>query len=264
MLESLILGLAQGIAEWLPISSEGVIVTIKNTFFYQADPIQELIRLALFLHFGTFLAALVYFRKDVRQLVKALLRPKEADEENKKILYFLLIATLISGTLGFTLFKLIGEFEEKLKLGGIFINLLIALMLFITAFLQMKAKNGGLRTAKELKISDGIILGLVQGFSAMPGLSRSGLTVSALLLGKFDDAVALRLSFLMSLPIVLAGNLILNLETFNLSANSLLALTAAFLAGILTIDLFLRLAKKINFAYFTLFFGILVAVSVLF
>ncbi len=264
MLEAIILGFIQGVAEWIPISSEGAIIAVKNTFFPDGQTLSELIRLALFLHLGTFLAALIYFRKDVWQLLKHLFQPKNSTEENKKVFNFLLIATLISGLLGFALLQLVGHFEEKLKVGSAVINLLIAGMLLITAFLQLKKKENGLREAEDLKLSDGIILGLAQSFAVIPGLSRSGLTVSTLLLGKFNDTVALRLSFLLSMPIVLAGNLALNLEFFNFSTNSVFALIASFLVGILTIDLLLKLAKKINFGYFALFFATLLIVSILF
>ena len=95
------------------------------------------------------------------------------------------------------------------------------------------------------KTGDGVLLGVAQGLAALPGLSRSGLTVSVLLLRKFDGATALKLSFLVSLPIVLFGNLFLNLNDFAFSAEALVGLFFSFLFGILTIDLLLKAAKKI-------------------
>lgn len=262
MLESIILGLAQGIAEWLPISSEGAIVAIKNTFFPDGLLLSDTIKLALFLHFGTFLAALIYFRKDVWTLIQAFFKPKESSPENRKVLFFLIISTLISGGLGFLLLKSLAEFESQIETGSAFINLFVATLLFITAFLQLVAKKTGLRNEENLTTKDGIILGLVQGFAVLPGLSRSGLTVSTLLLKKFNDTTALRLSFLMSMPIVLLGNIILVLPTFSFSLNALISLVAAFVSGLLTIHLLLKLARKINFGYFALFFGVLLIISV--
>ena len=268
MLETIILGLTQGIAEWLPISSEGAIVAIKNTFFPTGLLLSDTIKLALFLHFGTFMAALIYFRKDVWTLIQAFFKPKESSPENRKVLFFLIISTLISGGLGFLLFKSLAEFESQIETGSAFINLFVAALLFITAFLQLVAKkdSASWRTKNEenLTTKDGIILGLVQGFAVLPGLSRSGLTVSTLLLKKFNDTVALRLSFLMSMPIVLLGNIILVLPTFSFSFNALISLVAAFASGLLTIHLLLRLSKKINFGYFALLFGVLLIISVFF
>jgi undecaprenyl-diphosphatase len=102
----------------------------------------------------------------------------------------------------------------------------------------------------------------VQGFAALPGFSRSGLTISALLLRKFDETAALRLSFLMSLPIVLGGNVLLNLKDgFVLSAGAVFGLVFSFVFGIFTIHVLFRVARKINFAYFVLGFGVITLVA---
>jgi undecaprenyl-diphosphatase len=270
MLESIILGTIQGIAEWLPVSSEGMIFLVKSNFFYNGESIKEIAGLALFLHFGTFLAALVYFRKDVWVLFKELkmLLPKavrplsersDRSNANKKVLVFLIISTLISGVLGYGLLIWVNSLgaENNVEVFTKYINLIIGVLLLITAYLLIKAKRGGERTDESLKISDGVILGLTQTFASLPGLSRSGLTVSALLLRKFNSESAIKLSFLMSLPIVLAGNIVLNLGEFSLSINSFLALLFSFAFGFLTINILLKVAKKINFGYFVLVFGVL-------
>jgi undecaprenyl-diphosphatase len=97
MIESLIIGAVQGIGEWLPVSSEGIILLMKANFFASTETLSEAIHYSLFLHFGTFLAALVYFRKKVWLLLKTLFKYKKASEENKKILNFLILGTLVSG-----------------------------------------------------------------------------------------------------------------------------------------------------------------------
>jgi undecaprenyl-diphosphatase len=93
--------------------------------------------------------------------------------------------------------------------------------------------------------------------ATLPGLSRSGSTVSALLLLGFQKSLSLKLSFLLSMPIVLAGNILLNLNTINFSVDNLVALTASFAFGLLTINLLLKLAKKINFGLLVIIFGLL-------
>jgi len=266
MLEGIILGIVQGVAEWLPISSEGMIIVIKNTFFPSGDFLAELIGYAIFLHLGTFLAALVYFRKEVGNLIRAIFKFKESSEENKKTLLFLIVSTLVSGILGFLILQSIIKFESELKFGSKFISVIIAVMLFVTAYLQIKRKKkteiSNLKREKDLTMKDGLVLGIFQGFSIIPGLSRSGLTASALLLKKFDEEVALKLSFLMSLPIVFFGNLVLGGLNFSSSLVLVLSLVASFVAGLITISLLLRLARKINFGYFALFFGLLILISV--
>ena len=273
MLEQIILGIIQGITEWLPISSEGVIVLVAKNFFDE-QALEIIIKQALFLHLGTFLAALIYFRKDVWSLLSCFTglfcrcpncnvrTPSINDQEIQKIFKFLVIATLISGFFCFILFKIFSGFEEQLDLSTKAITLIIGLLLLITGGLQIKARTGQHKKASELNNKDGLLLGFMQGLSVLPGLSRSGLTISTLLLRKFDETFALKLSFLMSLPIVLGGNIILNLNCLEFSLEMLLGLIFSFVFGLITIDLLLKLAKKINFGYFILIFAALVLASV--
>ena len=245
MLEQIILGTIQGIVEWLPISSEGVVVLLAKNFFGQTS-LELLIKKALFLHLGTFLAALIYFRKEVFSLLK-----------DKRLLNFLIISALISGLLGYGLVKIFLEIPAKAVI------LIIGLLLLLTAGFQLKIKKQEYKERKDLTFRDGILLGLIQGLAALPGLSRSGLTVSALLIRRFKSSEALTLSFLMSLPIVLGGNIILNFNQFAFNLENFLGLLFSFVFGFLTIGLLLKLAEKINFGYFVLIFALLIIVSVL-
>ncbi len=262
MLEAFFLGAVQGIFEWLPVSSEGFIFLIKANFFNSSETVSELIAYALFLHLGTFLAALIYFRKDVKMLVVTLFNYRKADQEKKKLLNFLIISSLVSGVLGLVFLKLIEKIE--IDISGItkWITIIVALLLFITAFLQIKGAKGGNKENKDIKTKNSLVLGLVQAFAALPGLSRSGLTVSALLLSNFNKKTALYLSFLMSLPIVLGGNIILNSGGVIFNIESLIGLLSSFIFGLLTIKSLLLLAKKVNFGYFVLFFAVITLLAV--
>lgn len=264
MLEGMIFGIIQGIAEWLPVSSEGVIVLIKTNFF-GGGGLESIVKFALFLHLGTALAATIYFRKDVVEIFKTLFHYKKASLENKKIFNFLFISTIISGVLGLILIKILSGAEGTLGQSTKIINLTVGILLLITAYLQFrKSKVISTREPKDIKSSDSVTMGIVQGFAALPGLSRSGLTVSSLLLLKFDEGQALRLSFLMSIPIVLAGNVLLNIKGFNLSLENLFGFLFSFIFGLATIHILLKVAKKINFAYFVLIFGLLMIGSLFF
>jgi len=260
--QKIILGMIQGIAEWLPVSSEGLIFLISNNLFQAQFSYQDLVQLALFLHLGTFLAALVYFRRLVWSLIKATLSFSRARAKEKKMLLFIIVATLVSGLLGFIFLKLIRGLDSQFALTGKILNLITGLFLIVTGGLQLKAgKKEGLKKTKNLSLKTGVVLGLVQGLATLPGLSRSGLTVSAFLLLGFQKALSLKLSFLLSLPIVLIGNLLLNLNSVNLSWENILALLASFIFGLLTIDLLLKLARKVNFGFLVLIFGLLTLVS---
>ncbi len=264
MFEGIIFGIVQGVAEWLPVSSEGVVVLIKTNFF-AGGGIEDMIKFALFLHLGTALAATVYFRKDVIEVFKTLFKYKNATRENKNIFNFLFISTLISGILGLILLKMLTGAQDIIGRSSEIVNFTIGALLLITAYLQFKRKNAvTIRTSDDIKMSDSILLGVVQGFAVLPGLSRSGLTVSTLLLKKFDEEHALRLSFLMSIPIVFAGNILLNIKGFSLTTENFLGFFFSFVFGLATIHILLRVAKKINFAYFVLIFGILMMGSLFF
>lgn len=261
MLELTVLGIIQGIAEWLPISSEGFLFLAKTTFF-SGGSVGELVRLALFLHLGTFLAALVYFRKEVWQLVKALFQYRKSGPREQKLLVFLIVSTAVSGGVGIGVLYLVEKVAGAMNLTGTVLTGIVAVLLIVTGILQLKTKEGGKRMGENLTLGDGIILGLVQAMAVLPGLSRSGFTVAALLLRKFGEETALRLSFLMSLPIVLGGNILLNLTGIEFSLASMLGVAAAFIFGFLTIDMMMRVARNVSFAWFTILFGILTAIAV--
>lgn len=256
MIEHIILGTVQGIVEWLPVSSEGFIVLIQNNFF-QGSGLEEIIKNALFLHLGTFFAALIYFKSEVWELTKSLFKYKEAKEKDKKLINFLIFATLISGGLGIILL----EFAKDIAINSQVINIIIGSLLLITGFLQLKIKSGGGRNEKDLNWIDSTVLGILQGCAALPGLSRSGLTVAGLLLRDIDEEKSLKISFIMSLPIVLGGNVILNFSELTLSIKKLAGLFFAFIFGLITIHYLLKLARNINFGWFVTIFGILILIA---
>lgn len=258
-LQYIILGIIQGITEWLPISSSGILALVMSNFFEITD-IEFLIRSALLLHLGTFFAALTYFRKDVWNLTKSLFNYKNSDRETKLILKFLVITTLITGVLGIFILKALISID--LELTGKAISFFIGFLLLITGIFQIKTRNKGLRRETNLKNKDALLLGVMQGVSALPGLSRSGITISTLLLRKFDDTSALRLSFLMSLPVVLLGNIFLNLRDFSFTGTAIYGILAAFVFGLLTISALMKLSRKINFGWFVLIFAVLMMLSV--
>ena len=251
----LILGIIQGITEWLPLSSSGM-TTLAMTNIFGITDIGLIIHQALFLHLGTFFAALIYFRKEVKSILSF-------KKKTRKVLNFLIISTIITSILGIIILKFL---INNLEMTGKTITFVVGFLLLITGGMQFASRKKGLRTEKEIKNSDGIVAGLAQGLAVLPGVSRSGITTSTLLLKKFNDTSALRLSFLMSLPIVLLGNIILNLPDFAkvFTSYSIIGLVTAFAFGILTIHLLMKLSKKINFAWFAIIFAILMMISVLF
>jgi undecaprenyl-diphosphatase len=258
----ILLGIVQGITEWLPISSSAAL-TLINTNFLKILDIDVLIRNALLLHLGTFFAAMIYFRKDIWMLLKGLANPDKAGPSTKKVLVFLIVSTIISGIVGILIFKTIISFQSQLEITRKSIMFFVGILLFLTGIIQIKVKTIGVRSLMDLKIYDAVIVGFCQGLAAIPGLSRSGITVSTLLLNKFDDTTALRLSFLMSLPIVLIANIVLNYNQLTFSNTAIYGLVASFVFGLLTIHGLMKLSKKINFGWFVILFSILMILGVL-
>ncbi|WP_342306076.1 undecaprenyl-diphosphate phosphatase [Methanolobus sp. ZRKC5] len=253
--EAIILGIVQGVAEWLPISSEGMTTLVMINVFNRT--LADALPIAIWLHTGTLLSAAVYFRTDVKEIINEIphyLKNRDVQEKKNSIITFLLIATAITGIIGLPLILFATGMEE---FSGKLATAFIGGLLIITGLLQISASK---RTKKreQTVIMDSIIAGIAQGFAALPGVSRSGITVSTLLLRDIEASQALRLSFLMSIPAVLAADVgigAMGLLSFDL--NSLLALFFAFLFGILTIDLFIKAAKKYDFSKFCIALGIL-------
>ncbi len=260
MFESFILGMVQGIAEWLPVSSEAMIILVKTNFFPSGMPFSEIISYAIFLHLGTLLAVIVYYWKTVRSLVKELWNYKKLENLRKNYLNFLMITTIISGVLGLVLLKIVEKYETFFD-NKSSINILVALFLCITAVLLYVTEKRKKNTKVTLTKKRAIITGLFQGSAAIPGISRSGSTVAGMGLLGIDKERALELSFILSIPIVLLANIFLNYtEFFNMNLNHAIALGSAFIFGIITIELLLRLVRRIRFSYFVGVFALLLII----
>lgn len=262
MVESIVLGIVQGVAEWLPVSSEGMIFLVKTNFF-GGGSFGEMVKIALFLHLGTFAAAAVYFRRDLTRLTLHAFRAFRFQGESAPLFRFLVLSTVMSGGLGALLLYAFGKAVDSFEGTAPAVNLGIAALLLLTAAVQMVRPAAGERRERDLGIADGMLLGIAQALAVLPGLSRSGLTVSALLLRRMEDKEALRVSFLMSLPIVLGGNILLNAGSIALTLPNAAALAASFASGYATIHILLKVAAKISFSAFLIFFAGLLAVSAL-
>jgi len=261
MFEGFVLGAIQGITEWLPISSEGALVLAEQALGIGGG-ISGMISLALFLHLGTFFAALIYFWSDVVSLLKTLFNFQKSDEETRRLLIFLIIATFISGFLGsLLLFGILREFEDIASISGKTITLLIGVFLLITAFIQLRSRELGVKDVSSIEKKDSVLLGFAQGLSVLPGVSRSGITVASLLLMGFTKQSALRISFLLSLPIVLGGNIALGFSDAIITNQALWGLLFSFLFGLVTIKALFIFAEKINFGWFVFAFGALTILS---
>jgi undecaprenyl-diphosphatase len=244
---SILIGLLQGIIEWLPISSQGNLVVLMTTVL-GIDPTSAFIY-SIYLHIGTGLAALIYFRRDVIGILSL-----ESDEK-RRLFRFLLISTILTGVVGLPLYL----FVRGASLYGETLLGLTGIALVATGLVQRRAAKSNSRGSGSLETKDGVVMGLIQGFSAIPGVSRSGFTSSALLMMGFSGEEAFRISFFMSIPAVFAAALGIvifeGIPTFEISM--LVAVIASFITAILTIDALLKIAKRIRFWSLCIALGVL-------
>ncbi|MFW9826806.1 MAG: undecaprenyl-diphosphate phosphatase [Candidatus Thorarchaeota archaeon] len=267
MIEYLILAILQGFLEWLPISSSGqVFIVSMNIFGFTPD---EAYSLAIWLHLGTTIAVLLKFRQDFIKLFKSFI-PKtyivnESDVRIRNWLIYATLGTAITGIPLYFIFKIIisGSFTA---FQGDVITLIISGLLIITGLIILKSRKiYGKNTIDEIPLKDipkdSLISGLVQGTSILPGISRSGVTVSAILLERYNQDNALKLSFLMSVPVAFASifvDIIFGGTQLLAILNPILIIVAiliSFIVGYLTIEFLLYIAQKISFGYFCIIYG---------
>ncbi len=234
MWDYIILGILQGFFEWVPISSEGIVALASQFFIDGVNPIDT----ALFLHLGTLLAVLVYFRKDWTKVLTL----KDLD-----LFHFIAIATAVSLFIGFIIYSLIRDIAI-----GPGLLLVMGIGLLLTAYFQKQKRS--LNLSKNWMA---ILVGALQGLAVIPGVSRSGSTIFGLSLGRFTPQEILKISYMLSAPAVLAASALILLKDTDVIIASWPALITAFAVGFLSLDFLLKLAKRINFSVFALIFGLL-------
>ena len=253
MAVAIFLGALQGVTEWLPVSSQGVI-TVAYSFFDRS--LSEAVAFSLWLHVGTAFAALLALRSEalgvVQDAVSSPLRPS-------RLLSFLVVSTLLSVLVAFPLLLTLDELSESVGAMGMGV---VGLFMLITGAVQLLRPRQGTRSREELSHVDALLAGAAQGLAVLPGLSRSGLTVAALLGRRVDRGEALVLSFLMSVPASLGAGIYSLIGSEVLTAGSaILAAAVACAVGFLTIRALLAVAERVNFAAFVIIVGAAIALG---
>jgi len=247
VLDAIILGIIQGLTEFLPVSSSGHLELGKAILGDTSLP-EESLLFTVVLHFATALSTLVVFRKDVFEILKGLLNFKWNEETQFSIKIIIsMIPAVIVGLL----------FEEQLEalFGG---NILfVGFMLLITALLLWladKAKD----TGKKVSYRNAFVIGVAQAIAMLPGISRSGATISTSVLLGNDKTKAARFSFLMVVPLIfgkiakdlMSGELMASSTDFSILA---IGFIAAFLAGLVACTWMISLVKKSKLSWFAIY-----------
>jgi undecaprenyl-diphosphatase len=239
LLQAVLLGLIQGLTEFLPVSSSGHLA-IAQHFLPGFD--QPGLLFDVLLHLGTMLAVALYFRRELGNLLSSPFRQGDEARLYRRLLLLLLAGSVPTAIIGLT-FK---DFFE-----GLFENIpLVALMLLVTGtllFVSEKFRRGSRREG-QLTLFDALVVGTVQGGAIIPGISRSGSTIAALLLRGVDGETAARFSFLLALPAVLGAALLSLRHLQQVTAADLplyLAGTGvAFAAGMLSIHCLMAVIRR--------------------
>jgi undecaprenyl-diphosphatase len=247
ILDAIILGIIQGLTEFLPVSSSGHLELGKAILGDNSVP-EESLLFTVILHFATALSTIVVFRKDVWDILSGLFRFKwnEESQFSVKIIISMLPAVFVG------LF-----FEEELEafFGG---NIrFVGFMLLITALLLYfadKAKD----TNKKVSFATALIVGISQAIAMLPGISRSGATISTSVLLGVDKSKAARFSFLMVVPLIfgkIAKDLLSGDLTFNGENNVAMGagFIAAFIAGLAACTWMIKLVQKSKLSYFAVY-----------
>jgi len=244
--EYLLLGIVQGLTEFLPISSQGHLLIFERIFHLNVN-----IAFDTVVHLGTALAAIIYFWRDILAIFT----------RERKILGMLLITTFVTGVIGLA-FKDYFEalFSAFQYVGPFFI--VTGLVLLLGEWLGSKQSKN-----KNLNWLDAGLIGLAQGLAIVPSLSRSAMTISAALSRNIDRGLAARYSFLASIPAILGAGVlqakpIIKSGTLGIGYGPLLfGFIAAFISGLLAIKLFMGLIQRTSlrgFAYYCFGVGALV------
>ncbi len=245
MIKYIFLGILQGLTEFLPVSSSGHLVVAQRILGINSNQVA----ISVVLHLGTLLAIIIFFRKDILNLLK-----------NPKLLGLAAVVVIITGSIGVLGKDFFESLFSSVKAVGV-AWIFTGLLLISTKKLTQLNKN-------KLEIKDALMLGLTQSLAIIPGISRSGITISTLFFRKIDRSLAFVFSFLIAIPVILGAALLEAKKIETVSQAEIKNLIAGFifsfitgLFALLVLKLVINKAKFYYFGYYCLFMA---AVTLLF
>lgn len=248
LLEAIILAIIQGITEWLPVSSSGHLVIAEHLLNLKADVFYNVL-----LHTGSLLVVIHIFRKDILELLKVFIN--KASREYKLLFFYLIIGTIPIVITGFIFEKVIEAMFSSLIAVGI--------SLFVTGLFLYPTR--WVIQNKKLSWGKALVIGVAQAIAILPGISRSGMTISTALLLGIDREKTVRFSFLLFIPAI-SGALILQLKNFSYNGSMGIMIIGVVLTMIVSYIMILYLLKIIkhkkfySFAYYCWMLGLILIV----
>jgi len=272
ILQTIIMGIVQGLSEFLPISSSAHLVFSSN--FYKIIKGAEIIQntnqevfLDIMLHIGTLIAVLIYFRKDIKEIILGFFSGlKSGDWENKdfKMSIYIIWGTLMTVCVAYPLFRVAQWLVFKPEY--------TAILLIFTGAILLSSEHISkkLNSGKNISLKNSILIGIAQGFASLPGFSRSGLTIATGLFSGVSRTESARYSFLLSIPIILGASVaypLLTIDfneviTYNWTAITIGTIVSG-IVGYLCIKYFLKFLSKFSlniFGYYCIIMGVFASI----
>jgi undecaprenyl-diphosphatase len=246
LLTTIILGLIQGLAEWLPISSTAHLRIAEHFLGFGATPLFN-----VFLHAGTLGVVVFYFRHDIKIVLTALVQ-RDFHSEYGRFIPLIIIATIPTGIIGLVYNKFLADNYQTFSIMGVTF-IIGAVLLFLSRF--------GKVNQTQISYKQALIMGTAQGAASFPGLSRSGATISTGLLGGVKREMVFKFSFMLSIPAIL-GDLIVEaylqrgtfVQGIGVSpVDLIIGLVVTVIAGYFSILLVKRLVLTKRFYYFAFY-----------
>lgn len=249
MIKAIILGIIQGIGEFLPISSSAHLILVPYLFGWE----QSGMSFDIALHFGTLMAVLVIFFKDWWKLLMGAINKvtKGKDSFDNKMFWYLVVATIPGALLGFLLNDVVENvFRQKIWL----IASALAIM-GVLIYLGDKWADKHYRIETEFKhitLKQAFIIGLSQALAIIPGFSRSGTTILSARLMGLSKSAATKFTFLLSVPIIF-GAFILDVGSLAINLETIVGILTSFIVGVFSIKFLLNYIKRHDFSVFAIY-----------
>jgi len=237
--QAVIMGLIQGLGEFLPISSSGHLVLAPWIFNWEVPGIT----FDVALHMGTLAAVLLYFWRDWIKLLKAALSGK--DKENQRVFWYLVIGSIPAAAVGF----LFDDVIENLLRSPVIVGFMLILF---GIFLFLSDKTRQVRRLDSMNLRDALLIGAAQAIALIPGVSRSGVTITAARLFSYTREEAARFSFLLSTPVIFGAGVLkmTHLHPGDINPAFISGVLVSAIVGLLSISFLLQFIKRSSFALF--------------
>jgi undecaprenyl-diphosphatase len=241
--ESIILGIIQGLTEWFPVSSSGHLVLFQNIFGVEVPLAYD-----IYLHLGTLFVLFVFFWRDIFNIVKDVLLLRKT--ENSRLGVLIIAGSVITAVVGFTFYDFFSSMFSNLLFVGIAF-LITGVLLFLSGKVKIGRKNVG--------FVNSLFIGLAQGLALIPGISRSGSTISIGMISGVDRIKVAKFSFLLSIPAIVGASLIESISGYetifpflieNLLA-VILGVVFSAVTGYICLSALMKIIKKGWFYYFS-------------